>query len=116
MVNMDPLEDPCGEPSDAALQRLKQMNAKSQLAQVCYDAVIGTMAAALSHAEHRDCSSPEVWQQVRSKILDAGNDHYRDLQSKLEMFDVEFIPKQQIVFEINDRSRMELTSGEGTEE
>jgi hypothetical protein len=92
------------------------MEAKSKLLKECHDAVIGTMAAALSHAEHRDCSDPEVWDGVRSKILDAGNDHWRDLQAKLDMFDIRHVPRKQVVFEINDRSRMEVTSSEeGTE-
>lgn len=117
---MDSSTAPQGPPeepaSKAAQEKLEQMDAKSKLLKECHDAVIGTMAAALSHAEHRDCSDPNVWQDVRNKILDAGNDHYRDLQAKLDMFDVQHVPRKQVVFEISDRSRMEVTpSDEGKE-
>jgi hypothetical protein len=105
IMTANPLEHPS---SDAALQRLNQMESKSKLIEICHNAVIGTMAAALSIVEFRDCSDKDIWQQIRAKILDAGNDHFRDLQAKLDMFEVEHVPRSQVSFEINDRSRMEI--------
>ena len=93
--------------------RIKELESKSELLRICHEAVIGTMGAALSHAEHRDCSDPDVWQAVRSRILDEGNDRFRELQRQLDMFDVNYVPRKQIAYDIKDASRMEIDNQEG---